>query len=334
MRTATFEKNGSITYPDYITFCFNPNKIKVKTVNNVTVTIGEGGMSYKDSRSAYNNVVEVDISKYLQSFFNTRSILTSTEINIKVETKEDTLNFDILCIWGAMNIGEVFNASHKVIWFRKFPFTFSMYISDNARMYTRYDSIQYVENENLGTGLVRIDPAIIFPDANRFGVVRLDEEIISSVFDYTFDNTFNPVGNGTIINRLVIDDSECGIYLRWIDRHGFYQYYLFQVGDRIQQSQNSGEQLSLGHEGISYSYGVTRYQGKEIQVMIKACAVLVDQDIFKMLLTLNTSPVVDLYIDNDWMPINIQPGTITNTKKPLQDFEITVVLPEIMSQKL
>lgn len=334
MRTATFEKTGSITYPDYIAFCFNTNKIKIKTVNNVAVTIGEGVMSYKDSRSAYNNVVEVDISKYLQSFFNPRSILTSTEINIKVETKEDTLSFDILCIWGAMNIGEVFNASHKVIWFRKFPFTFSMYISDNARMYTRYDSTQYVENENLGTGLVRIDPAIVFPDAKRFAVLRLEEETILSAFDRTFDNTFRPFGDGTIINRLVIDDSKCGIYLRWIDRHGFYQYYLFQIGDRIQQLQNSGEQLSLDHEGISYSYGVTRYQGKEIQVMIKACAVLVDVDTFKMLLTLNTSPIVDLYVNNDWIPINIQPGTVTRTEKPLQDFEITIVLPEVISQKL
>lgn len=107
-----------------------------------------------------------------------------------------------------------------------------------------------------------------------------------------------------------------------------------RLGIGIQQSQNNGEQLSLDHEGMIYDYGVTRYQGKVTQVTIKACAVLIDQDTFKMLLTLNTSPIVDLYVDNDWMPINIQPGTATNTEKPLQDFEITVVLPEVISQRL
>lgn len=332
--TASFETSGTIYYPDYIAFCFNPNKIRIITVNNVTVTISDGVVSYKDIRSAYNNSVEFDIAKYLQSFFNSRAIVTSKIISVKVETKDDVFNFDMLCIWGAMNIGEVFNVSRKVVWFRKFPFTFSMYIHNGAKLRKRYDSTQYVQAEALGVGLVHIDPLSVFPDAERFGVIRLDEEIISSVFDYTFDNTFRPVGDGTIINRLVIDDSECGIYIRWIDRHGFYQYYLFHRGDQIQQTQNNGELLSLDHEGISYCYGVSRYQGKEIQVMMKACAVLVDMDTFEMLLTLITSPIVDLYVSGDWIPVNIQPVTITTGQKTLQDFEINIILPEIISQIL
>lgn len=336
MRIGIFEQNKSIYYPDEISFCFNPIPVKVQTDNQVTVIMTDSHMAFTDTREPYGGIVKFDISIYLQSFFdvNDKELIVPKTISVQVQTTDDTFTFTTLVIWGAMNIDEVFNPSRKIVWFRRFPFTFSMYISPSARLRKRYDKNKY-EPLRLDAGLLHIDPMTLFGNAVAFGVVRLDEDIPTSTFDYTFDNTFRPVGDGTIINRLVIDDSECGIYLRWIDRHGFYQYWLFQEGNRYAKSDMDGERLYWEYSDERYNYtGVNRYQRKTMQKNIKACAVLVDQYTFNMLMTLHSSPLVDLYVDGKWVPVNIVTGTIVDSGEDLQDFEVEIMLPEINSQKL
>ena len=172
------------------------------------------------------------------------------------------------------------------------------------------------------------------PSAKDFAVIRLDEDLPASTFEYTFDNTFAPIGDGTVINRLVVDSSECGIYLRWIDRHGFYQYWLFQIGDNILQVSTNGELLYQTFSDNKYAYyGVSR-QSKKMQKSIKACATLIDQDTFDMLSTLHTSPLIDLYHEGEWFPVRLATGTMSHLRKPLQDFEIEIILPETISQSL
>ena len=137
-----------------------------------------------------------------------------------------------------------------------------------------------------------------------------------------------------IINRLVVDDSECGIYLRWIDRHGFYQYWLFQEGESGAGVDN-GDKLYCDFSDENYSfYGVFRYNGKSMQMTKKACATLVDQGTFNMLLTLLSSPLVDMYLNGNWVPVNISTKSISGTTQALQDFEIEIEFPETISQSL
>ena len=125
-----------------------------------------------------------------------------------------------------------------------------------------------------------------------------------------------------------------GIYLRWIDRHGFYQYWLFQIGDNILQVSTNGELLYQTFSDNKYAYyGVSR-QSKKMQKSIKACATLIDQDTFDMLSTLHTSPLIDLYHEGKWFPVRLATGTVNHLRKPLQDFEIEIMLPEIISQIL
>ena len=61
---------------------------------------------------------------------------------------------------------------------------------------------------------------------------------------------------------------------------------------------------------------------------------MVDKDTFRMLTTLHASPVVDMWWDGKWVPVNIDNATTTNTGPHLQDFEIEVTLPELMTQSL
>lgn len=335
MRTGVFETNNSIMYPDEVSFCFNPMKIKVNTENTITCTISYNEMSFTDKRVPYGGSVELDISMYSQAFFNAggMELLPSKEIIVKIQTSADSFTFTTRVIWGAMNIGEVFNQPRTVTWFKKFPFTFSMYIASGATMRKRYDRNKY-HTFSAGSGLVHLNPSSLFGNATNFGVIRLDEEIPESTFDYTFDSTFRPVGDGVIINRLIVDDSECGIYLRWIDRHGFYQYWLFQEGESGAGVDN-GDKLYYDFSDDTYSFnGVFRYTSKSMQMTKKACATLVDQGTFNMLFTLLSSPLVDMYVAGVWVPVSIEADTATDSGEDLQDFEITIVLPDIISQSL
>ena len=151
----------------------------------------------------------------------------------------------------------------------------------------------------------------------------------------TFDNTFRPIGDGVIINRLVVDDSNCGIYIRWIDRHGFYQYYLFMEGESVTESSSEGEKINELYDDSKYTYfGVSHYQGKSISRVVKACATLVGADTIDMLMTILSSPLVDMYADGMWIPVNISGGSFARSMEHLQDFEISIEIPDIKSQML
>ena len=66
----------------------------------------------------------------------------------------------------------------------------------------------------------------------------------------------------------------------------------------------------------------------------KACAPLVDNDTFNMLLTVHSSPLVDMYVNSTWVPVNIASVTASDNGENLKDFEITVTMPNVISQVL
>lgn len=336
MRTHKID-NIIIDYLDELCFAFNPQYIYVTTSFDVTTTISGNGKKYKDKRSPFNGKAKIDISSYLKSLFSIDSneLVKSILATINIETDVAYFTFTTNCIWGAINIGEIFNAGRKVTWFNKFPFTFSMYIPEGSSLMARFDKNKYLSID-AGTGVVNLSPSDIFQDAKNMAIFRLETgNLEGSVFDFTFDYTFKKIGNGTVVNRLIIDDSECGVYLRWIDRHGFYQYYLFKNGEKVIQSANEGELIHQDYNDIKYSYdGVSRYQGKTMKNTIKACATLVDKDTFNMLSTIHSSPLIDLYFNGIWVPINIVAGSFTDTGSDLQDFEIQITIPETITQML
>ncbi|MBM6759670.1 hypothetical protein [Bacteroides mediterraneensis] len=300
MRTGTI--NGcSIKYPDDVVFCFNPNMITVNTSSEVTFVIssdggGIGGVFdstfdrtftivkkpyFEDNRDEYNSYVELDISAYLQACFDINrnsGMVESKVVHVKVTISGESLEFDLTVIWGAMNIGETFNAPRTVTNFTKYPFTVTFFDQ----------KIRHVS--------------------------------VSDVPEYI---------------KVVNNDSEEGVYLRWIDRHGFYQYWLFQEGTNESKSEEYGEQLLDNFYGSQYGYyGVSRMQGKETEETKKACATLVDKDTFNMLLTVHSSPLVDMYVDGNWIPVRVKDSTTSDNGEHLQDFEIEIILPGIISQSL
>lgn len=332
MRTEEF--NGhTITYPDETCFAFNPQII---TIDNLTGSVIFYVGDYSDMRDPISGKVSIDISEYLRSLlrFDYATRPNSKNIHVQIDVDSPTFEFYINVIWGAMNIGEVFNPSRTVTMFRNFPSTISIY--SNGEINVRYDAEKYTSVEVEKTGLLHKDFSKLFKDAKEFGMIKiLNTPEAPSTFQYTFDRTFKPLPDDAVLIKVLFNDCTKGIYLRWLDRHGFLQYWLFQEGDLTGQSSNEGEQLNVDYSNIKYVYnGMSRYQGKTYQTTRKACATLVERETFNMLSSIHSSPIVDMYIDENWIPVNIVAGSFTDNGADLQDFEIQITMPETITQML
>lgn len=322
---------GKMTYPEYVTFAFNPNIIRIEGAQEVTFTITGGITHFIDTRQAFGGKVEIDISKYLQCLVNkdTPSMYVTVKCSSEGEASIEYLYF--LVIWGALNVGETWNESRTVTWYKNLPFEFQMYRPIDATLKTRYDKTTYKDLTLDEVGVVKIDLAQLFPNATDFAVIRMDSEA-GGVFDFSFDGTFGTKA-ATVINRFNVNECTDGVYLRWTDRHGWTNYYLFDEGEAT-QTDKALDTLNSVEENV-YQYRTAYYQGKEAEKSMKIGAPLVDGDTFRQLMTLATSPNVELYVgDNAWIPVNVAPLTITKGNKPLNDMEFVLYYPPIMTQRL
>lgn len=331
---------GLVRYPDEVVFAFNPNRVTIGTSEAVTVNVGAVGVAsiaYKDVREPMNGVVEVDISKYLQALVN--KDIRRRNVRVVLEDGVNHFMFEMLVIWGAMNIGDTFNKPYTLNWWKGLPFTMELYVANGAEgLRARYDRGSYGDNIS-ERGMVSFDPAEMWPDTNEQVVLRVDDaEGVASVWDYTFDNTFTSVNRETVhLYRLKVQEAnECGVYLRWIDRHGWLRYWLFEKG----QTTTTGKSLDVMkgiHEGVVYEYKVARYAGKEAAKSIKLCAPLITDEEMDIVEQVALSPVVDAWIGDEWIPVNIEALGVTRGGKdwrPLNNFECVMVYPELMIQRL
>lgn len=335
MRTDIISDGWGISYPDAISFAFNRNLIRIQggTDDEVTVTVQRESVSYQDKRETIGGYVQFDISEYLRLFFPVKEteLVPSLDIEVHVSLgKGGDFNFIMTCIWGAINIGDTFNSGRKVVWFKNYPQTVSFYSSDNA-VQAQSDN-EPLKGIDVTPGIVHLDLNSTFPKAQDHATILLMEEY-KAIFDYTFDYTFTSITDDLVLN-IELSNADCGIFIRWIDRHGFYQYWLFKPGDISYKVSDIGEESEVISTAFLDVYGITRVQGKETHKTIKACAPLVDRDTFKMLLGLLSSPLPSLWDGEEWIPIHISEGTSTQSTSDLQDFEIQIEMPELITQKL
>lgn len=332
-----------VTYPDELCFAFNRNVISVETKKDIEIVISSGGKSYTDEREpvvkGVKGEVIVDVSGYLQLFFapGDNELVNPRTIDVSVKFKNTInnlhLDFSLYTIWGCVNIGEKFNAGRTLTWFRKFPFTFSAYILANSQILTKQGESDYqkADFEVGSNSLQHLDPSDFFPEANAGEVCSLDiVSESSSVFSVEFDYTFR--GDSSIVHdRFIVSDCEDGIYLRWIDRHGFYCYYLFKVGAIAEQAKDYGEEIPVDYAD---SFGVSRTQGRTVKRSLKVYAPLVDAETYDILSSIAGSPLVCKYEGGKWVPVRIAGATLSKSRDTLQDFEIQINMPDIITQKL
>ena len=362
----TTTNNITIQYPDAVGFAFLPCIIKASGSNLSWIEVI---IRYNNTERSYNvetlnDSCITDFKTYVQALFDGRihaaydwtidydsSVLylqVGIEVNAYDDRDEQLASFDFRTnmVWGAPKYGETWNGYKRLTWFTHYPFTFGIYLSKlNANILIGYEGVPNKIEKIPINGMVDFYAGILPSGAKYWNIYDYDGEIQQGTFDNTFDLTFRLTTGGKqlLLLRIDRDDAESGIYLRWIDRHGFIRYWLFAAGDETREIASDLSFIRNNLEDYLYGYygDNGRRQGYERTDSIKLCAPLVDSDTFDMLQDLASSPVVDMYLGGDWtqeedqwMSVTIKAGSYTKSTACLQDFVCEMIINNINVQRL
>ena len=362
MRQTTI--NGiTIKYADAVGFAFLPCIIKASGsgVSSIETTISRETKAHTYSVEAFADNCIMDYREYVQALFDGISfgnldysresqksnLGANFNISVKVKNSEGsdlaTFNYTTFYVWGAMRAGETWNGRKKLTWFTHFPFSFGIYMSEADDLLVYADGrITSKLIELAGQGIYEITSKVLKAGAKSYSIKDYGGKIQQATFDTTFDFTFYLKTSSmyTELAAIKADNTEKGIYLRWVDRHGFYRYWLFTQGDesRAISSDTSFLRNNLGeYDDTIFGYiGANgRRQGYSREDTIPLCAPLVDSETFDFLQDLTSSPVVDMYLgSNKWQSVTIKAGTYTKTTAELQDFVCNLVINNTQIQQL
>lgn len=372
MRTAT-NNDVTLQYPDEIGFCFNPCLFVLNgaDIASVALSLTDGTTTQAASFDALDGKVYGDFREFVQTLFDDTTFgnidykaqssnsqlgkavtarLTAYKLNDDgTETAAAEFEFTVFYVWGALALGETYNGHRVRTYFRGYPFTVGLY-NDGT------EGAVLIANDGVATSLITLDGQGVFDvtipkDTARAQYIISDFKgtLAATTFDDTYGLTFRKIGTGTYTEKArvnIVDGVDDGLYLRWIDRHGFYCYYLFKKGAEQFAISDGGEyvrnNLLAYDQSYGYQGGAGRRQAYTRQDTVPVCAPLVDRDTWDFLLDIATSPVVDLFrgykadgVTPSWQSVTIQAGTYTKAMRtPLQDFTLNILLPEVPTQTL
>lgn len=333
------------TYPNAPCPVFNPCIVTVgHTVTRIQVWVNSIYATYQ----AKNGDCTVDIRAFLQSGFDNlrmgryqlagqSDLGKSVPVTIKALDADNTvlaqLNTDIFCVWAGLAPGETYESPSKLTMFHGYEFNVGRY-------FPSADEVDFYRVDNLG---------------NRT-LVLTDEAGSQGIWYYaidTLDDTRQVIMCSHANNNIVYADIQVvqphydGVYLRWVDRHGFWCYWLFKKGDpSVTAASKFGAYDHINYNDYNVNHqnwrGVSgRRQSLTRTDTIPLCAPLVDQETYDMLQDVTTSPCVDMaagfdgYGNEIWTAVTVQPGTYTkDVKKPEQDFLLNLILTDIPVQTL
>lgn len=159
MRTHTID-NTTIEYPDQIGFCFNPVIINILGGNyqsvTATVTDTTTATSDRENRATFGGSCFFDLSFYTQSYFDEyREVdyksthaedsklgrLFSIELDMYNESRtlENSFQFNVFILWGASKVGEQYNGSRVLTWFKNYPFSVGLYSATSGNVKVTID---------------------------------------------------------------------------------------------------------------------------------------------------------------------------------------------------
>lgn len=348
---ATSTINGiTLTYPDDPCMVFSPCLFTlVGTMARTRVYVSSSGRYYSAVYHTPNGGT-LDLRQFMQSFFDglemgkdldgityIKQSELGRNVSLTIMPLDSTgatlaqFNVTIFCVWGAFAVGEdSYYMYRNITWFKRFPLTVGIYAPLDG----------YI---NIGQGQVSVAvPA--YPSMVNV-VVDVDTDQVGEEFN--IERTFMRNGHYVSVIEYTVktDDHDEGVYLRWIDRHGFWRYWLFKAGDQTRQAASRfGAWYRNHYSDYANRYGwqgsAGRRQSYTRNDVQPLCAPLVDQDTFDMLQDITTSPCVDMYLgkyggSSKWTAVTVEPGSYTkDVKKPEQDFLCNIILPEIPVQTL
>lgn len=371
MRTIT-TTNYKMQYPNATHFAFVPAVIHLTDVAaykqaTVVVQSTTSARSYTETRDVFNGEVYFDVQRAIQMCFddNTRTEIDylakftdnplKHTVRVSVTLINDTGNmaiddFLIDALWGYIRVGESSGGDMRRRWFVNYPFTVDVFTKygdefDITVNDGKSDGVIFYNQEPDATGATPYRRALLTP-AQIFDIAPTSEKIhIALPHGIVLKDDKESIG--LTAYTLDIDRSEMSskaVYLRWVDNQGRYCYYLFKtIGETYEYNAEEWLRNELGVPtayvgSLNVASGVRQSftEGRGITLGAR----LVDEQTLTFLLTLNGSPIVDMFAGYDadnmpmWQRVNVSTAKFERTTKPLQDFNVQIVLPSAKLQSL
>lgn len=354
----THNHNGIVVnYPDEYCYGFNQVTIEVAGLEHgakaTVIVAGVTVFAY-----GWKGVATFNVSPIMQSLFNQRELSlldlsavaatskTAKMVTMSVPSAE--LEFTTLCVWGALQVdlgmllsgdfnydfstdflrGPLKGDVQNLIWFNDLPFSVSVPMISGDQV--------WLKDQNKSIYTTKVNQIVNLSMDKLAATENLPGDIILQL------------RSGGIIKReyriLRRDQPKSPMYLRWIDKKGYYNYWAFEKGADAFESANYGTTLNNQTRSIDYVDGFNggdgRQQGKLAKRNIIIVSPLVDQSTWNYLLGIAQSPIVDLYTDNDYLgkpryiKVDVAIGKTNREAKELADFVTTISLPEVNNQRL
>lgn len=332
-------------------------------VKSLTLKITHEGKEQQLNASAMNGVCYIDYREYIQALFSVeeiRNVDYSPAEGQQFKSKamiDVTIDFDIEMtdgkhhnesdklfsyVWGSMRRGETWNGYKHIVWFKNYPFTFGVFTYSKGGASRSGIFIDDEIFETSDAGMYELSPSLINIDALVFFTSKVRYKGRNAVVVYGDEPLLKTITNQIIGKPLAIididDESDDGVYLRWIDRHGFFRYWLFNEEETSDSVTDDSDFFAVRRDdvlGKGYAHSGANRRLSSRKRSVKVSAPLVDRDIFQMLVDMVSSPIVDCYINEAWESVTIEAGTYTmNPSDELQDFACNVIFTEDYLQRL
>ena len=350
MRNGTIANNSGqvlarVEYPARYAFAFNPLLITVveetgDVMRSAWIQIGD----FLDERSPINGEITFDVGPYSCALFDIGNISDNREriqpVSISVgvidaDGNSYSSDIQIDIIWGAIAPTEEYNGLTTFRWFSRFPMKLEFFAQAGAKVYKEIDGkgTHTLVSTVSDMGIASIDLSGAFEGDTVVKKAALSVGDFVNVFDETFDFTFANYESEWEIT-LKKDDSPCGVFLRWIDKHGFMRYFLFSKGDESTESEDYGELLEQKYSAFGRYYpNIYRQQGKSVTRKVSIAALHLTREEYGYVRSVAFSPVVDMYVGDDegtasWLPVLVSSGDTGREQKILEDMEVEIYYNE------
>lgn len=283
---------------------------------------------------------ECNVSSYLQAMFTDTKgndeFATTKEATINVRSAAGiTITGNYIVVYGASAPGEHVYTARTTEDVHYWP---NFQAQDGSPVQKLYALRAYNSTFFATKNGEQIDDSVITPDTK--GVIAYPLSLLGDG-DCVVESYVRPGSPYRItkLRNIIRHDDTNGLFLRWVDRHGCFQYWLFTIGAEERGSAAYGSEFPIIYEEDGNQYTAVRTQGRTATRSQEVCAALVGYDEYKMLSGLLSSPNVCAYMPDErvWQPVQVAAGKATWSRdkhEKMQDFTASVIYPDFNVQTL
>lgn len=321
----------NVQYPDGRVFAFSPYEMIITgTGVGQEVIVTFNGVTIKRYTNA-SNAATMPLSGIFKSFFSSNELgdvlprdngvysnassklmVKDASIRITIDGYYVDILFDI--IWGALQIGEIEPIEEYIYVFGLLPVTFT-----NTHTNSWNNIEPYIDSRGKDFDIAAM--LIDLPNANEILIYENGTNILLKTYN------------------LIKTDCTDGVYLRWIDIHGDYHYYLYAYGGEDLSSKTGATfnhyAQTLTPSDCGLLKGKTQVKNKQVGKTIRCGEDAADDNKTVIAESLSKSIKQWVYTDSNWVEVNI--GDMTISRERLdggRQINIKVVFPEYYTQSL